>query len=309
MTSTSLARFQACPRRFALEQQYRYLRRRPKQVLDEVLVDAIYNISNGGDPDAEADEATSKLVELAARPGFDFLGDPYTLAQDLCAIIRNVCEMLSRTVMLSLRKRGTIQVGDTPWTFTSFVDDSGTLQRWMTVDKWTEDAKYRAIHSWQVFGDCAAAEQGMQLHVIEIGQHRKGHQHTDWCRAYRHPMIPTKFRFRKLDGTKLETTWKPVWFQSSPKNNAKTWVDLMQADNLNPIVHLDIAPPDRKTIDNFKRDIQMEYRKMQEISDWRTIPMHRSACDVPFICPWQNVCYGQSDNPEAYGGYVKIISA
>ena len=62
MTSTSLARFQACPRRFALEQQYRYLRRRPKQVLDEVLVDAIYNISNGGDPDAEA--LRQKLNEL-----------------------------------------------------------------------------------------------------------------------------------------------------------------------------------------------------------------------------------------------------
>ena len=301
MIAAALTKLQRCPRRYKLETEYRVLRERPKTVFDRLLRAAIFNISNGADPEREAEEASTALLEQAARPGLDISTDPYTLCRDLCAIFHNVCEAVSRLTLLTLGTPPTIE----GWTVSHPVDESGLLHRWITCEKWDIDAQYREYHGWPVFGDCAALATGMWLHVIEIGRQSKGHQHTAWCRAYKHPAIYNHYRFRSVDGTPLQGDWKPVWFQDSKYNNSKDWVDLMEADKLDLIHHVLVKEPGPEHIAMFHRELSTESARAAALGPWQEIPMHRPACDLP-PCPWQDVCYGNTRDVEAAGGYVRL---
>lgn len=261
---------------------------------------AILALSNGEDVKAVTDEATTRYLEAAARPGIDCLSDPFTLARDHCAVLSTVLEALSRLVLLSV-KPGPL-VGD--WQVSAFVDETGLLHRWALVDKWDDDAKYRELHSWACYGDCAALGVGMDLHVIEIGQQRRGHQHTPWARAYKHPAIINRYKFQKVEGGALQGNWQPVWFQDSDKNDAKTWVSLMEADNVQLIHHLSIKEPRAEHVEQFCREIAAEAAAMARVQDWRAETMRRVSCDLPYVCPWQDACYGSGDL-EAMG-YIKI---
>ena len=302
LSAESLSRFQSCPRRYALEREYRAPKWRPKALLDTILRQAILALSNGGDVKAITDEATAQYLEAAARPGIDSLTDPYTLARDHCAILTTAIEAISRMVLLHVNPGGII--GN--WQLSAFVDDAGLLHRWVTVDKWDEDSKFREWHSWGTYGDCCAAEVGMSLHVIEIGQQRRGHQQTPWARAYKHPVI-NRVRFQKVEGGALQGDWKPVWFQDSSKNDAKSWVDLMQSDNVNLIHHLEIREPKPEHIEQFHREIASESAAMEHVADWRTETMRRVSCDLPYPCPWQPACYGATADIGSLG-FVKISS-
>lgn len=305
-----LSAYQRCKRKRALEREYRPTRWHPKLLLESVLRPAIGQISNGADVMITAENACSRLMEEAAHAGLDTLHDPYTLAKDYCAIIKNVLEALSRMTLLVVRPGRVYQLGDTEhcWKVSAYEDDSGTLHRWTFVDRWTVDAQYRELHSWHCFGDCAAAQAEMVLHIIEIGQHIKGHQYTDWARTYRHPAIPNKYRFRKLDGSRLETSWIPTWFQASEANDPKVWVDLMQADKIELLRHIPISAPHEIHIANFHREVESEARAMSEMGDWRFVAMSRPACDIPYICPWQEVCYAPPGiiAVESIGGYNRV---
>lgn len=291
LSSEILSRFQRCPRQYAIEREYRVLRWRPKVLLETLLRQAILQMSSGADHKGIAEEACARLLETAARPGLDVLGDPYTLARDYCAIIQTVLEAVSRLVLLTIQPGPLLTVGENQWQVSAFRDESGVLHRWTCVDRWDEDAQYREVHNWPVFGDCAAARSGMTLHVIEIGSARRGHQHTPWARAYRHPAIMGKYRFRKVDGTPLQGDWKPVWFQDSDKNDAKVWVDLLEADNINLIHHVTIKDPHKDHIAQFEREVAIEAGRMQSVGAWQDEPMRRGSCDIPYICPHQPACF------------------
>ena len=304
LSASSLTTFQSCARRFSLEREYRALRVRPKVLLEEILRYAIVDLSHGRSVKDVTDEACTQFLERAARPGLDTLHDPFTLARDLCALMSNVLEYLSRTVLLTMKPAK----GDSQWSMSSLVDESGALHRWITVSRWDEDARYRELHSWAVFGDCCAAQQGMWLHVIEIGEARKGHQHSPWCRAYKHPVIAGHFRFRKHDGSSLKGEWKPVWFQDSDQNTSRAWVDLMQADNIELIHHLQIRDPLPEHVSQFHRELSAEYSRAESLPGWTQVPMSRAACDMPYMCPWQPICYGPAGiDPETAGGFVSIV--
>jgi|HubBroStandDraft_5_1064220.scaffolds.fasta_scaffold38287_2 hypothetical protein len=304
ISALSLTTGQRCPRRYKLETEYKVLRERPRAVLDRLLRAAILNISNGADAAHEAEEASTRLLEQAARPGLDIPTDPYTLCRDFCALIHNVCEAVSRLTLLTL----TLPPIVPNWTLSSPVDESGLLHRWLTCERWDLDTQYRELHSWAVFGDCAALATGMWLHIIEIGRQSKGHQHTPWCRAYKHPAIHNHYRFRSVEGGPLQGDWKPVWFQDSKYNEPKGWVDLMEADKLELITHVLVREPGPEHVAQFHRELAVESARLGSLPTWQDIPMFRPACDSP-PCPWDMVCYGKPGTPvEAAGGYVKINS-
>lgn len=305
-----LTTFQRCARKRALEKEYRPLRWHPKTLLESVLRPAIGELSNGADVIITSGNACNRLMAEAAHSGLDTAHDPYGLCMDYCAIIKNVLEALSRTTLMTMRPGRTIPLGETEhcWKISAYEDDAGNLHRWVFVDKWDEDAKYRELHSWHCFGDCAAAEAEMMLHVIEIGRNIKGHQHCDWSRIYRHPAIFNKYRFRKLDGNRLESSWIPVWFQQSDANDPKVWVDLMEADKLEMFRHIPISVPHEIYIKEFHHEVDVEAGRMQEMGDWKMVPRFRPACDLPYICPWQEVCYAPPGivDVASIGGYNKL---
>ena len=292
MNAQQLYTLQRCARQYALEREWKVLRRRPREVLETLMRQAVIAITNGQDVAKVSDEACTRLLETAARPGLDISTDPYTIARDYCAIIQNSLEALSRLTLLSVKPAGIRTVNAIDWQLSCLVDESGLLHRWICVPKWEEDTRFREIHSWAVFGDCCAAQVGMTLHVIEIGEQRKGHQHTPWAKAYRHPVIPNKFRFRKVDGSRLERSWTPVWYQNSDKNDPKTWVDLMEHDGLELIHHLAIKEPAKEHVEQFARELLDEAeRGADNYRAWNSIPMYRPACDLPYVCPWQLICF------------------
>lgn len=336
MTALALTTLQRCPRRYKLETEYQVIRERPKAALDRLLRQAIFNISNGADPGKEAEEASTLLLEQAARPGLDIATDPYTLCRDFCAIIHNVCEAVSRLTLLTLKAPpgglgptskeprafpssrdrpchdpldsgdGNSELQSSTWTVSSPIDDSGLLHRWLTCEKWDLDTQYRELHSWATFGDCAALSAGMWLHAIEIGRQSKGHQHSPWCRAYKHPAIHNHYRFKSVEGGPLHGDWKPVWFQDSKYNEPKGWVDLMEADKVELIHHVLVREPGPEHVAQFHRELATESKRLSELPPWQNIPMFRPACDLP-PCPWQDLCYGKpGKTPEQAGGYVKI---
>jgi hypothetical protein len=285
------------------------LRWRPKLLLESILRPAILALSNGGAVKTVTEEACARFLEASARPGQETHSDPNTLARDFCAIISNVLEKLSRMVLLNVSPGGCVPVGEHHWKVAAYKDESGILHRWTTVDRWDDDAQFRELHSWACFGDCAAGEVGMCLHVIEIGQQRRGHQHTSWARAFGHPAIIGKYRFQKVGGGPLEGNWKAVWFQDSAKNEAKTWVDLMEADNLELIHHINIAEPRKEHVEQFRREVASEAARMAAVGSWEDEVMRRTSCDLPYPCPWQPACYSPPGpvNVEALG-FVKIKS-
>ncbi len=291
LSAPLLSTYQHCPRKYALERDYKVLRWRPKALLETLLRQAILQISNGDNHKAIANEACARFLETAARPGLDVQGDPYTLARDFCAILQTVLESVSRLVLLTVQPGPLLAIGDHQWQVSAFRDESGVLHRWTTVDRWTEDAQYREVHGLGVAGDCMAARSGMTLHVIEIGQSRRGHQHTPWARAFRHPAILGKFRFRKVDGSPLEGDWKSAWFQDSDKNDAKVWVDLLEADRVQLIHHVEIKDPHRQHVEQFDREIAVEAARMQAVAGWQQETMRRGSCDLPYVCPHQVACY------------------
>ena len=309
LSAPLLTTFQRCDRRLALEASYKVQRIRPKELFDRLLREAVFAISNGAKVQDVAENAVTTFLETAARPGLDILSNPYVLSQDFCGILRTVLEAASREVLLSLKRGGTIAIGEHSWEIQAFRDESGILHRWTSVDKWDYDSQLRELHSWHVVGDCFAAGQGMWLHVVEIGRHSKGHQLSPWCRCFKHPAIAKHFRFRHVDGSPLEGGWKPVFYQDSDEQDPKTWVDLLERDGVKALHHVQIRDPHPQHVQQFRKDLPKLADNISEIckQSWQDIPMRRTACDIP-PCPWQPVCYAPPGpvNIEGLGGFVKL---
>lgn len=311
LSADLLSTLQRCPRRYMIEQEYSTVRWPPKSMLEVALRRAIAQISTGADVMITSQGACTWLLEKAAREGLDTLHDPYTLARDYCAILHTVLEALSRLSLLAVKAGPVVQLGETEhcWKINAFQDESGLLHRWAFVTRWDEDTKWRELHSWQCFGDCAAGQVGMMLHVVEIGQQHNGHQHTDWARSYKHPAIHNHYKFRKVDGGKLEASWIPVWYQSSDKNDPKTWVDLMQQDGVNLIHHINIAEPAKEHVQDFYAEIDQEAERISVLGAWNTVPRSRPACDFPTPCQWQAACYSRPQviDIASIGGYTRAV--
>lgn len=305
----TLSQFQRCKRPHTISQTHRLNKWRPQSLLSACLRQGIYLLSNGNGIDKASATAVNNFLSEAKSPGLDVGGiDTYTLAMDYCAIMRNVLEYLTRITLVCLRELPDASLSaDVKWQFLSHMDDSGVLHRWKFVD-YIEDDPLAELHSWEVFGDIAAAEAPMMLHLISIGQRKGCHQSSPWCKIYSHPKLANIYRFKRKGG-ELQGEWKPVWFSDNNKNNPKQWVDLMLRDGATDslVRHINVNEVTAEHIAGFERDVLAEAKSMQEYSNAkvRDIPLSRYACDHPYVCPHQFFCYNTKLTLDNAGIYIR----
>lgn len=230
---------------------------------------------------------------------------------DLCAVIRNVLEYLSRLTLLTLKEVKPVQLSDdVEWSFLSHKDESGVLHRWQFVDYLPRDIM-EELHGWEVFGDVAAANAPMTLHLVALGKREGNHHISPWCRVYSHPSIANVYQFNKKSGAALEGDWKPVYFSGNSKNKPEDWVDWMERDNTTRglVSHPRVTEVDDYFRKSFVSQVLYEAAQMVIITpktDPTSLPMARSStCDKPFICPHQAYCYSHLGIDDV-GIYTKI---
>jgi hypothetical protein len=293
LTASELTAFQRCPRRWFLDRLGAPRRWRAKALFERELRRAVVELSNGGDKTAITKEAGAAFLEACSRPGLDTLHDPYTLGRDYASMLATSIEAISRLTLLAIRPGPAIQLSDClTWQCAAFRDESGALHRWVALERLDGDALTAEMHSWAVFGDCAAAGAPMTLHVVEIGRQSKGHQHCAWARAFKHPAIAGRFAFQARDGGALKGDWKPSWYQDSGKHDPVTWVDLMERDQVRALRHVDVRDPAPEHCRNFVKQAEREARRMSKLPEsFGDIPMFRPACDKPFACVYQTQCF------------------
>src|SRR5258708_5554467 len=189
LDAPSLTDFQSCQRRFLLSLEWRPQRWRPKLLFDACLRQAAYEVSNRVPVEKSRTNARAQFLQSAADPGLDVQGAPYQIAKEWVTLLDVlVCSLPRMGVPHRLFLPALTKLsGSAQWMLSSHMDDDNKLHRWVTVDYWSEADFRREVHGWWVAGDVAARNTQLVLHVIEIGQMRKGRRASDWVRAWRHP--------------------------------------------------------------------------------------------------------------------------
>jgi hypothetical protein len=328
-SAIDIIHWQACERRHFLEQSWRVNRRRPKAALDAALRHAVYTLSTGHPlPEVRA-EARASLMAEAADPGLAMPEgvDPYVYASDLAAILDTVLTATSQLTLLQLTSIEPIEIAPS-YTYRplSFADDSGCLHRWLTVDRWDDDALTRELHSWVTAADMAVCDAPLTLHVVVIGQRRGSRQHSPWCRAHEQPII-RRLRFQRTDRHQhrergvenkppaIPADWREVWYADLPKPDPAAWVAAMHADAVMPrlLLHPAIAefPAQvrHQTLDQLRALADSMARTAHELRHGpagrqpqdpgqpgppepaMSLPMARGACDGLVPCPFAMACY------------------
>lgn len=253
---------------------------------------AVIEISNGADHSTVAKLARSSFLEVCRSPGLAVENvDTYTLAQDYCAAITNILQYLSAIPLLSVRRPEPVHIADDlEWEFLSYADDSGLLHRWIFADVWDSDRFSSELHSWYTFGDMAASEMPMQLHVVEIGRRRESHLVSPWCRTYIHPVIAGRFKFTDLQGSQ----WKPLYFSDSHAESAE-WIEQMKREGLTQklVHHPMIREVKPEHVQQFRQQLISEWQDIQRAASIPTLelPMSRPSCDLPTPCIFREMCY------------------
>lgn len=314
-----IVEFQACRRRFLLSRKWRASRWKPKILFDSCLRQGILDLGNGKSAAESAIEATTRFMNTGASPGLDVTGhDPYKIALDYCAMLETTLHALSRRSVIKLSPLVSKTITDgLEWIFLAHADERGELHRTITVDRFDDDRLAQELHSWYVFGEVCMAKKPLHLHVIEIGQMRDGRRHSAWARAWQHDYINKRIKFQRKGNKELQgDVWKPVYLADSTTWKAPEWVDAMEADSVpDSLIHeIEVTVPASDHIRAFHRDVKIEASQMIE---WMTavqnpleVPMSRGACDSPFPCSMQAICFSPTQINDIAGlGIYKPRSA
>lgn len=300
LDASMLVEFQTCRRKFLLSRKYRPLRWKPKLLFDSCLRQAILDLGNGVSAVDAAMSATTRFMNTGANPGLDISGvAPFQVASDFCAMLETIIHTLARRAPLQLKPVVSRPFNDSlEWVFLAHQDSLGELHRVVTVDRFDDDRLSQELHSWYVFGDVCMSRKPMHLHFIEIGQMREGRRHSPWARAWEHSAIHGRIKFQRKGNKALQgEAWKPVFLADSNVHTASTWVDAMEADSVaESLFHeVEVTVPSAEHVKTFLRDAKTEAAQMkmwlEKVSDPMVVPMSRGACDVPFACAFQVVCY------------------
>lgn len=310
-----LSLWQRGRRRFAIETAFRYRRWHPQSLFTACMRRAIIQLSNNIPVESAATSACTYLLAQAKSPGMETASgtNTYTLALDFCATIRTLLEYISRTSVLTLTSpKDVVLPNGALWSFLSHADESGALHRFVFTDYLSDDEVYKQMHSWEVIGDIVAAQAPMTLHMFSIGRTHDSRRHAAWCRAYKSPAVANLIRFQKKSGNALQGDWKPIYFADNPANRAEVWVDQMLDDNAaEPLhQHVQVKEPSELHSANVYRDIDYEANQIlsagygpanpDNISvDPFDLPMCRTQCDSPYLCPHQSVCYSATPSISA----------
>jgi hypothetical protein len=314
LTGHLLRIWQSCKRRYFLEAQYRYLPYHPTNLFSACMRKAIFELSSGIPVEQVIQSASNQFISNVKYPGLDLPQglNTYTIAMDLRATMATILQYLSGLTLLSLHHKAGVQVTQAgieglTWEFLAGEDESGVLHRWKFTDSLSDDDVLKELHSWEVFGDLVISGSPMTLHLINIGRREGSRRISPWCRAYKSPAI-NLYRFQKKSGNALEGSWKPIWFSDNIDNDPKVWVELMQNDNaIEPLVrHVDVREPAEPHVKNFYRHLKYELALIRlhldhVKSDPFQLPITRPACDSPYVCPHQEVCYAVSPGKEIEG--------
>lgn len=305
----NISLFQRCKRPYVISQTHTFNKWYPPTLLGMCLRHAIFEMSSGVAVEQATQSAINYFIAQVRSPGLDITGvNTYEYAMDYCSIIRNLLEYLSRVPLLKLHHVKPLQLSNNvQWSFLSHTDETGVLHRWDFVDYVPEDV-VPELHSWEVFGDVAANDSPMVLHMVSIGRRKGSHQDSPWARIFGHPRLGKIYRFKKKSGDP-EGEWKPVYFAGNSDNKSKDWVDSMVKENVivGLIKHVSVKQVSAKHIDIFRHDVLEEAKAMGRVDgvDPRSIPLSRYACDKPFTCPHQFYCYNVDLTLDSAGIYTE----
>lgn len=314
-----LSTWQRGRRRYAIESQYRFLPWHPITLFSTVMRRAIFHLSSGLDRHRATTDAINTFMACAKQPGLDvrYGDDTYTLAMDLCATMRVILAYLERITLTVLYEIEPITLvhpnipdTDVRWSFLAHADESGVLHRWVFVDHIDADVVLKELHKWETIGDIIVHDAPMMIHFLAIGHTINGRRYSPWCRAYTSPLIAGQIRFAKKKG-KLTENWTPIFFADNPKNNPDHWLDQMIEDDAHEalVLHKTVAQPSKRHVDDFYRDVRYEAKQIQSIQSALRkpldLPMCRTSCDVPYVCPHQLICYSATATFENSGLYER----
>jgi hypothetical protein len=317
LDATTLTDWQDCRRRALLNADWRYTRWRPKSLLDACLRQGISRLCSGATPDLPhiLADARSQFMQAAANPGLDTLHPPYQVAKDHCAMISTILTGIARLTLLVTKGVPPVRLSSRlSWRTLSPADESGMLHRWITVDHWDQTRLMREMHGWRVFGDIAITGRPLTLHVIVIGQERKGRRASPWARAWKHPTMPKlKLRFKRNDGSSFNG-WLPVYLADDPYGDVDAWVDQMYREEAarELIVHVPINTPSESVCAGTRAQVMLEGSHMLDAwvdrgaVPWSSWPMSRGACDGMVPCVFQYLCHAETvQDPEKVGLYQR----
>ena len=301
-----LSHYQACLRRHALEQLWNVIKIRPHSLFDSCLREGALRLSTGEPAEKVRSEMSTKFVSRATQPGLDLPegSDSYTIAMDWAGMLSVILTAIAETTQLTLLRLAEKAFDDFEWQPFAFADESGVLHRWLTVDAWDQAEISRQLHSWYTAGDMAIMDSPMVLHVVLIGQVRKGRRWSPWARAYRDPLIANRFRFQRKDKTtgqvrSLAGEWKPFWYQDQPSPDPDVWLELMKKDGvLEGLIQQANLKEFSKSV---RRDTLAQIKELAREMDGMDIrddpmdyPMSRGSCDSMVPCPFQGACFREN---------------
>mgnify|MGYP001608439154 CR=1 FL=1 len=275
---------------------------------------AILGLSTGVEKQLISVKTVNAFLQQVKSPGLLRTEgiDTFKLAMDYAAMIRTQVEYFSRVTLLSFTKPKPITINsNTLWLPLSFAAESGALHRWRFVDYANDDAIMTELHGWELFGDLVLSGMPMTLHMVSIGRRDRDHHTSPWCKAYKAPSF-NMYKFQKKSGGGLSDNWKPIYFADDIDLDPSDWVDQMIEDDVitSLISHINVTEPYECHKLNFRRDLDYEVGDIQcnMPVPWYELPMGRGACDKPFICPHQELCYSLDPKAELEGNplYEKL---
>jgi len=275
---------------------------------------AIISLSANAETKAVTEKTVSFFLQQVRQPGLLQTSnvDVYKLAMDYVAMLKTQIEYFSRMNLLTLTKPKPIQLNPHfVWSWLSQSDESGALHRWRFVDYINDDTILTELHSWELFGDLALSRMPMTLHLVSIGRRDDSHHLSPWCRAYKAPSF-NMYKFQKKSGGGLSDNWKPIYFADDIDMDAEAWVEQMIEDGVanNLVQHINVSEPAAIHTDMFRRDLDLELAdRLERISvPWYNLPMSRGACDKPYVCPHQELCFSLDPRSELAGNplYEKL---
>jgi len=318
ISGSTLSTFQRCPRRMLIESSFSRDKFYAPHLLSLVMRPAIIELSNGMDVQTVSVRAVNAFLKYARQPGLDGLSgkDTYSLAMDYLATIRTILERLSRITLLSLRVSPPVPLrSGLEWEVNSPQDESGVLHRWKFVDFINDTTLVRELHSWEVLGDMAVTHSPLMLHLVSVGRRENSHLVSPWCRAYSSPAIMNHYRFQRKGGDALAGSWKSIWFGENADSDPVSWVDVMEDDGvINEMIrHVNVNEPHEDQRKRIVAEIDMEAERIKTHESlgyttdfsFSSIPMSRPACDSPYTCPHQIVCYSLDSKAVLREQYTK----
>ena len=282
--------YQRCPRKYLLNESGHVRRWNPKALYVSRLRSAILSLSSGITLEKATAEAVARTMELAANPGLDTDKDPFTTARSLCSMIKTSLARIHACRIPSLARVPHILLSDTVSWSCNALSDGKSLHCWTAVERLSDAALTRELHSWKVVGDCAVTGLPMQLHVVEIGrQGASGKFNSPWCRTFAHPIVIHRWAFQQKNGKPLQGKWKPIYFEDG-RNDPQTWIELMDRDGVRILKDVAVKSISPDQADKVKRDILIEASRIAALTRLEDEPLRRTSCDLP-VCGWKSICY------------------